>query len=34
VPGYDIFVLPASGIMQTAIYWAIVAEIATRVSPG
>ena len=34
VPGYDICVLPASGIMQTAIYWAIVAEIATRVSPG
>ena len=28
VPGYDICVLPASGIMQPAIYWAIVAEIA------
>ncbi len=31
VPGYDIPILPASGIMQTAIYWAVVAEIAVRV---
>lgn len=30
VPGYDISILPASGIMQTAVYWGVVAEIAAR----
>jgi uncharacterized phosphosugar-binding protein len=26
VPGYDVRILPASGIMQAAIYWAVVGE--------
>ena len=33
VPGYDIRILPASGIMQTAVYWAVVAEIAAHLPP-
>lgn len=28
VPGYDIRILPASGIMQTAIFWAVAGEMA------
>lgn len=27
VPGYDVRILPASGIMQAAVYWSIVGEI-------
>ena len=27
VPGYDVEILPSSGIVQTAIYWAVVASI-------
>lgn len=28
VPGYDVRILPASGIMQSAIYWAVLGEMA------
>lgn len=28
VPGYDVEILPASGIVQTAIYWAVVGSIS------
>jgi hypothetical protein len=24
VPGYDVRILPASGIVQTAVYWSVV----------
>ena len=27
VPGYDVEILPSSGIVQAAIYWAVVAAI-------
>lgn len=30
VPGYDIRILPSSGILQTAIYWAVVGEMALQ----
>ena len=30
VPGYDIRILPASGILQTAIYWAVVGEMGQQ----
>ena len=33
VPGYDIRILPASGILQTAIYWAVVGEMGKRLRP-
>ena len=33
VPGYDIRILPASGILQTAIYWAVVGEMGKRLKP-
>jgi hypothetical protein len=31
VPGYDISILPASGVVQAAIYWAVVAEAAAPI---
>jgi len=32
VPGYDVRILPASGILQTAIYWAVVGEMKILLS--
>ncbi|MDE2814455.1 MAG: hypothetical protein OXM01_15595 [Gemmatimonadota bacterium] len=32
VPGYDVEILPSSGIVQTAIYWAVVAAIWQELS--
>jgi len=31
VPGYDVRILPASGIMQAAIYWAVVGEMRNMI---
>jgi hypothetical protein len=31
VSGYDVRILPASGILQTAIYWAVVGEMVERI---
>ncbi|MCZ6633864.1 MAG: hypothetical protein O7G87_10695 [bacterium] len=31
VPRYDVRILPASGILQTAIYWAVVGEMVERI---
>ena len=32
IPGYDVEILPSSGIVQTAIYWAVVAAIWERLA--
>jgi len=32
VPGYDVEILPSSGIVQAAIYWAVVGSISQELS--
>ena len=34
VPGYDVQILPGSGIVQTAIYWAVVGSISQALDTG
>ena len=33
VPGYDVRVIPTSGVLQTAIYWAIAGGMAGAAQP-
>jgi hypothetical protein len=34
VPGYDVRILPASGIVQTAVYWSVIGQIKEYLSPS